>query len=297
VRRLKTLGRPGNFYECPRWHGGQWWVSDFYAHTVSTVDTDATTALVIEVPGQPGGLGWLPDGSLLVVAMRDRSVLRLHDGRLATHADLSELFPGFANDMTVTSRGYAYVGNFGFDLEDPAAATTPTVLAMVGPSGEARVVADDLHFPNASAITADGRTLVVNETLAARHTSFTINADGTLGDRQVWAQVEPAPTDPAAAFTDLKYAPDGGCLDSEDRMWVADALNGRVVLVARGGEILAEITLPDALHAFACALGGDDGRTLLIAAAPDFDPAARGARTESLLLTTHVTVPRIGFQD
>jgi sugar lactone lactonase YvrE len=297
VRQLHALGKPGNFYECPRWHAGTWWVSDFYSHTVSTVDSDGASALVVEVPGQPGGLGWLPDGSLLIVAMRERSVLRLHDGALAKHADLSDVFAGFANDMTVSSRGYAYVGNFGFDLENPTEDTTATVLAMVTPTGAVQIVADELRFPNASAITVDGRTLIVNETLASRHTAFTINPDGTLTDRRVWAQVAPGPSNPDAAFDDLTYAPDGGCLDAEERMWVADALSNRVVLVVQGGAILSEITLPDDLHAFACGLGGDNGKTLLIAAAPDFDPELRSAEAASVLLTTQVDVPRIGYQD
>jgi sugar lactone lactonase YvrE len=255
---LKQLGRTGHFYECPRWHDGRWWVSDFYGYAVSTVDEDGTTTKVLDVPSQPGGLGWLPDGSLLVVAMRDRQVLRLQDGELTLHADLSDVCPGFANDM---------------------------------------IVADDLHFPNACAITADGRTLIVNETLAARHTAFAIQPDGTLAGRNVWAQVAPAPADPAAAFADLTYAPDGGCIDAEGRLWAADALNARVVQVAAGGEIVSEIAVPDGLGAFACGLGGSDGRTLLIAAAPDFAPEARRAATESVLLATQVDVPRIGFQD
>jgi sugar lactone lactonase YvrE len=113
----------------------------------------------------------------------------------------------------------------------------------------------------------------------------------------VWAQVGPLPADPDAAFADLTYAPDGGCIDAEGRLWVADALNARVVQVAAGGEIVAELAVPDGLKAFACGLGGSDGRTLLVAAAPDFSPEARRAAAESVLLTTQVDVPRVGFQD
>lgn len=298
MTNLNTLGELGHFYECPRWHGGKWWLSDFYGYQVLTVAEDGAKSTILEVPGQPGGLGWLPDGSLLVVAMRERRVLRVHeDGSVVTHADLSGVCPGFANDMTVSNTGNAYIGNFGFDLEDPTAQTLSTVLAMVTPGGSVQVVADSLHFPNASCITPDGRTLIVNETLASRHTAFAINADGTLGGRYVWAQVAPPPPDPKAAFAGLTYAPDGGCLDAEGRLWAADVLGGRVVLVAAGGQILAEIAMPDGLGAFACALGGADGKTLLVTAAPDFDPGLRRAATESVLLTTEVEVPRVGTQD
>jgi len=294
---LKQFGSNGHFYECPRWHDGKWWVSDFYDHAVSTVDEDGATTKILEVAAQPGGLGWLPDGSLLVVSMRDRQVLRLHAGVLSVHADLSQVCPGFANDMIVSGKGNAYVGNFGFDLEDPTAVTASTVLVMVTPDGDVRVVADDLRFPNACAITADGRTLIVNETLAARHTAFAIQPDGTLTGRSVWAQVGPLPADPDAALADLTYAPDGGCIDAEGRLWVADAVNARVVQVAAGGEIVTELAVPDGLGAFACGLGGSDGRTLLVAAAPDFSPEARRAAAESVLFTAQVDVPRVGFQD
>jgi len=225
-------------------------------------------------------------------------VLRIgEDGSMAVHADLGGVFPGFANDMTVSSNGTAYVGNFGFDLEDPSAQTRSTVLAMVTPDGSVQVVADSLHFPNASFITPDGGTLIVNETLASRHTAFSINADGTLSERYVWAQVAPPPPDPMAALAGLTYAPDGGCLDAEGRLWAADVLGRRVVHIEVGGKIRSEIAMPDGLSAFACGLGGDDGKTLLITAAPDFSPGPRREATESVLLTTKVEVPRIGTQD
>jgi len=65
------------FPEAPRWHDGKLWFSDLLAHQVRTVDLDGRTTLVAEVPGMPSGLGWLPDGRLLVVSMRDRRLLRL----------------------------------------------------------------------------------------------------------------------------------------------------------------------------------------------------------------------------
>jgi sugar lactone lactonase YvrE len=294
---LTPFGEPGHFYECPRWHSGKWWVSDFYRHAVFTVEEDGTQNKVLDVPGQPGGLGWLPDGSLLVVSMRERKLLRLADGNVTTHADLTSVFPGFANDMIVSSKGYAYVGNFGFDFEDPDAKTVPTVIVKVGVDGDVQVAADDLHFPNALAITADGRTLIVNETLASRHTAFAINADGTLGERHVWAQVTPEPDDLSAALNGIQYAPDGGCLDADGNMWAADAIGGRVVKLAPGGAVLTEIPMPEGLGAFACGLGGSDGTTLVVCAAPDFSPQARTAAAESVLLRRSVETPRVGFQD
>ena len=38
---------------------------------------DGQRETIVKVPQQPSGLGWLPDGRLLVVSMKDRKVMRL----------------------------------------------------------------------------------------------------------------------------------------------------------------------------------------------------------------------------
>ena len=293
---LTTLVEGGHFFEAPRWHDGSWWVSDFYAHTVQTVGSDGTVEVQLEVGGQPSGLGWMPDGSLLVVSMKDQRVLRRGlDGALSVHADISAHCGGVANDMVVDAAGRAYVGNFGFDLMAGADPTTAT-LVRVDPDGSVHVAAEGLHFPNGSVITPDGATLVVGETIGCRYTAFTISADGTLGDRRVWAQLSPTPE--LTTFEEVlgaaEIAPDGCTLDADGHLWAADALGGRVIRVAEGGEIVDQVTMPEGLGAFACALGGEDGRTLLVCAAPDFHEHAREAATEAVLLTTTVDVPHAG---
>jgi len=168
-RELSTLLEGGSFFEGPRWHAGRWWVSDFYRHTVATVDVDGRQETVLEVEAQPSGLGWMPDDSLLVVSMKDHRVLRRGaDGSLATHAVLSSHCGGPLNDMVVDTAGRAYVGNFGFELM-AAADPAPAVLCRVDPDGAVQVVAEDLLFPNGSVITPDGRTLIVGETLGCRY--------------------------------------------------------------------------------------------------------------------------------
>ena len=182
-----TLLEGGTFFEGARWHDGAWWVADFYAHRVLRVTTDGEATSVAAVPGQPSGLGWLPDGRLLVVSMKDRRLLRQEaTGRLVEHADLTTVTAGWANDMVVDAHGRAYVGNLGFDLfgDDTPAHTT---IAMVTPDGQARVVADDLRFPNGTVITGDGRTLIVAESFGGVLTAFTIAPDGSLTDRRIVA--------------------------------------------------------------------------------------------------------------
>jgi sugar lactone lactonase YvrE len=192
--------------------------------------------------------------------------------------------------MVVDAQGRAYVGNFGFDLmhfADPAA----TVLMRVDPDGAVHVEADDLWFPNGSVI--DGDALLVAETFAGRVTAFAIGADGSLSDRRLWGQlgvyVEPAPL--AEMLAKASFAPDGIALDADGHVWAADGMGSPPGRFAPGGEQVDEIPLPDGLGAFALMLGGEDGRTLLICAAPDFAEENRKAAREAILFTTTVEVP------
>jgi sugar lactone lactonase YvrE len=293
--RLETLAEGLSFLEGPRWHDGRLFASDFYNHRVVAFQTDGKYETVVEVPNQPSGLGWLPDGRMLVVSMKDHRVMRLEDGGLIEHADLSGFATGELNDMVVDATGRAYVGNFGFDLmsgQDRADA----VLLRVDPDGTVTVAAEDIMFPNGSVITPDGGTLILAETMGQRLTAFDIGTDGSLSNRRVWAAFgEPATaTDLAGVLGQLKVAPDGICLDAEGAVWVADALGNRVVRVQEGGEITDEISTGD-LGVFACMLGGDDGRTLFLCAAPTFVEAMAAADHQARLLACRVDVPHAGL--
>jgi sugar lactone lactonase YvrE len=198
--------------------------------------------------------------------------------------------------MVVDRYGRAYAGNFGFDLmggADPA----PAALVRVDPDGAVSVAAEDMLFPNGSVITPDGTTLIVGETAGARYTAFTIGDDGVLADRRVWAHVAPAPemTTLAETLGRLRFGPDGCTLDADGHIWSADEVGARCVRLAPGGEIVDEITAPDGMNCFACMLGGDDGRTLLVCAAPDFHESSRAAAREAVLLTATVDVPHAGL--
>jgi sugar lactone lactonase YvrE len=294
ARELRTLSEGGAYFEGPRWHEGRWWVSDFYRYGVFAITPDGDEERMLEVERQPSGLGWMPDGSMLVVSMRDHSLLRrAPDGSVTVHADLTEHCTGHLNDLVVDEFGRAYVGNFGFDLmtfADPA----DTSLVRVDPDGSSHVVADDLWFPNGTVI--DGDTLIVAETFAGRLTAFSIAADGSLQDRRVWGQiartVEPGTMEDM--LPDLGFAPDGCCMDAEGHIWAADGLGGPTCRIAPGGEIVDEVALPEGLAAFACMLGGEDGRTLLLCSAPDFIEANRKDKREAILFTTTVDVPHGG---
>jgi len=236
------------FAEAPRWHDDMLWFSDFYTRKVTRLRLGGEPETVCEVAGQPSGLGWLPDGRMLVVSMNDRRLLRLDNDGLNTVADLSGILPHPCNDMVVDRRGRAYIGNFGFDML-ARAAVQPTALMMIDTDGSIHQVADDLLFPNGCVITPDNATLIVAETFGKRLTAFDVAADGTLGRRRVWATLGDA-------------SPDGICLDAEGAIWVASPPTSAFLRVREGGEILDRITVPD--QAIACTLGGLDGRTLFM---------------------------------
>lgn len=283
-----------SFTECPRWRDGRLYVSDFYTQRVLAIAMDSTPETVAHVPQQPSGLGFLPDGRLLIVSMRDRKVLRREaDGSLVEHADLSALASWHCNDMLVDHDGRAWVGNFGFDLN--GAQTCNTVLMCVDPDGAVRVVADDLGFPNGTVLTPDGRTLIVAESLMNRLTAFTVSG-GTLSERRTWAKFgePPTSTNVGEALAQLDVAPDGICLDAEGAVWVADATHSRLLRVAEGGRILEELKT-GGVGVFACMLGGEDGRTLFACVAPTFHEAEASVNHRAAIWMTRVTVPHGGL--
>ena len=295
-RHFRTVLEGGSFFEGPRWHQGSWWVSDFYRRTVSTVTQDGAESVVLEVEHQPSGLGWMPDGALIVTSMKDHRLLRVAGGEVSTLADVSEYCGGSLNDLVVDAAGHVFVGDLAFDLMG-GGTPEPTSLKRVDPDGTVTVVADRMWTPNGMAITPDGGTLLVDETLGNRVTAFDLAADGSLSNRRAWAEFGPEPT--GGSITDvigaLDVAPDGCTFDAGGHLWVADGKYGRVLRVAEGGAIAEEIAAPDGLGLFACALGGDDGRTLLLCCAPDFLEHNRAPVREAVLLAVDVEVPHAGL--
>lgn len=284
---VTTLLEGRSFLEAPRWHDDRLWLSDFYTHEVLSLREDGSDLRVeATVPQQPSGLGWLPDGRLLVVSQLDRRVLRREgDGSLAVHADLASYAAGQCNDMVVDAEGRAYVGNFGFDLMSGGAVAT-TSLHRVDPDGTVAEVAGGLFFPNGAVLTPEG-VLVVAETLGNRLSAFDVAADGSLGERRTWAEFGPLPmtTDLGGVLGSLAVAPDGICLAADGTIWLADALGARLLRVREGGEVVE--TVEPGSPVYACGLGGD-GRTLYACAAPDFDSHARAAAREASLLAIGV---------
>ena len=295
--RTKIFLEGLTFGESPRWHNGKLWFSDFYSNRVMTVDMNGKAETVVEVPGVPSGLGWLPDGRLLVVSMTERRLLRLDPEGLTELTDLSKLAPYNCNDMVVDKQGRAYIGHFGYDFfnHKPFA---PASVIMVTPDGNACVVADDMFFPNGSVITPDGRTLIIAETMGARLTAFNIEADGSLAGRHIWAKLGETLHDGLSKEEADKLAaenvfPDGICLDAENAVWVADASGKQVIRVREGGEVTDRVELSAA--AVACMLGGPDRRTLFVIASELPQPGDASAKPGAHIEIVKVDVPGAGL--
>lgn len=271
--------------ESPRWHDGRLWFSDWTAGEISAVDDSGACELVVTHTSLPLCFDFLPDRRLVLVSNRAHALLTLEaDGDLRAYADLSALTPHGCNDIVVDGRGNTYVnsGNFEFTAGPPPGEVQPGFVALVTPDGTARIVADDIAFPNGMAITPDNGTLVVADSYRHHMVGFDIAADGSLSGRRVWADLGDA-------------APDGICLDAEGAAWYADVPHQNCVRVAEGGEVLAVVDLDRG--GFACMLGGTDRPSLYIAAArwPGFEQLGADVSWEGQVLRAPVDVAGAGW--
>ncbi|OQO92618.1 hypothetical protein B1813_10650 [Saccharomonospora piscinae] len=256
------------YTECARWHEGRLWFVDMHRHHVIAVTPDGDQEIIVEVPGRTGGIGWLPDGRLLVVQQDTRTILRLDPSGLVVHADLSSTVPSMLNDMWVDSTGRAWVGEMGFDpheflarpevitalaadvVDGPLPVPSTSRVFAVEPDGTWRVAATDLVFSNGIVLDEQRQRLIVAETIGARLTVFNVADDGTLQNRQEWS---------------LGFAPDGIALDPEGRVWVADPMHMSARQITDGtqtGRVAATQLCLD------CAVGGPDGDTLYLCTSP-----------------------------
>jgi sugar lactone lactonase YvrE len=270
------------FGEGPRWHAGRLFFSDIGDHRVRAAGLDGRLETVLELRGEPSGIGWLPDGRMLVVSMQDHRLLRVDPGGLREVADLSPWCGGRANDMVVDARSRAYVGNIGFDLEAQPIVPRPTNLVRVDPDGSVHVAARELWCPNGLAILADGRTLVAAESAAGRLAAFDVAGDGSLSSPRVFAKLPEG------------VAPDGICADAEGAVWVASPTTREFLRVRSGGEVAERISTGERI-AIACALGGAGRGTLFLITSSTMSLAEAARGRTGRIETCEVAVPGAGW--
>ena len=276
------------FGECPRWHDGRLWYSDFFDHAVFSVSPDGERRVEVDFDGEPAGLGWLPDGRLLINSRLDRVIYPPRARRDARRARRPEALghlarqrhgggverPGLRRQLRLRPRRPLRRdgGRERHRRRVARSASTPTA-----PASEA---AGDLQFPNGTVITEDGATLIIAESFGGRLTAFDRAADGTLTNRRVWA-----------ALTGI--APDGICLCADGSVWVANALAAECVRVAEGGEVLERVTT--SRNCYACMLGDDDRRTLYLVTAVDSNASVARASRNGAIEKVRTTVPGAGL--
>ncbi|MEP7054527.1 MAG: SMP-30/gluconolactonase/LRE family protein [Actinomycetota bacterium] len=272
--------------ESPRWHDRRLWFSDWIAGQVIAVDGQGRSELMIEHKSLPLCFDFLPDGTPVIVSGPERALLRrTANGSLAAYADLSVVSEYGCNDIVIDGRGNAYVNSPNYNAmagPPPAGPVAPGRIALVTTDGVARMVADDLAFPNGMAVMPDNATLVVAESYRSRLTAFDIATDGSLSGRRLWADLGSG-------------APDGICIDAEGAVWYADVPNRHCARVREGGEVAETIELDRG--AFACMLGGDAGNTLFIVAAqwPGMAGITADTKWDGEVLSTQVSVPGAGW--
>jgi sugar lactone lactonase YvrE len=290
--QVRTLADGLAFLEGPRWRDDALFASDIFGNKVYRFGLDGRAEELCTVEGRPSGLGWDPEGNLLIASMVDQRVLRLRDGQLETAADLSHLAHGDVNDMVVDAGGGVYVGDFGSRAND-GESLRPTRINRIAPDGASARVGQDVVFPNGMVITPDGKTLLVAETYAYRISAFDICADGALGDRRTWAAFAPYPdelTTTEAAIESGHVLPDGICLDSDGALWVGDARGDGATRIAESGLVLERVETPG-LTVYAMALGGPSLSTLFMCAAPKLGTWDPTIERRGCLLACEVEVP------
>ena len=255
------------FGEGPRWFEGLLWFSDMLGEAVHTADMRGSVT-TLPVPGHcPSGLGFCPDGSLLIASTEDRQVLRYDGETVVTIADLSHAAPANLGDMVVDDAGRAYIGCQAF---------SGGAIIRLDPDGTATVIAEDLDFPNGMVITPDRKTLIVAESTGRRMTAFTIGEDGALQDRRIFAD-------------GLDGPPDGIALDAEGGVWTSMTLAHQFERIIEGGDVTDRIDMGERV-AIACALGGPQRRTLFLLSSTDVYPerlvGTRLSRLDAVLVST-----------
>lgn len=266
------------FGEGPRWRDGALWLSDMHDRKVLRVDAQGNAETILELEDdEPSGLGWLPNGDLLVVSMGRKRLLRFDGQELHVHADLSKLATWHCNDMVVDDTGRAYVGNFGFDLYTNAQ-PRPAEIVLVQPDGTASVQDDGVMFPNGCVITPDGGTFIVGESFGGRLSAFDIAEDGGLSNKRVWAQL------PDGAV------PDGICQDEQGGIWAASPTSNECIRLVEGGEVTHRIAV--GRSAIACAIGDD---RLFVLTSASIDPEQCRANRDGRVEVYPAPYPQAGW--
>lgn len=266
------------FAENPRWRDNRLWFADLHSRRVLAMDTSGKVETVVETPFAPSGIGFLPDGSLLIVAVHEMKIMRWKEGALSLHADLSHLARCGMNDMLVDPEGRAYAVQYGFAWR---AGEKPVAVGLLAatPDGETGVAAPDVLTGNGMALSPDGRTFYIAESGGCRISAFDRDANGALSNRRLFAQLPDG------------HYPDGICIDDTGAVWASCCWGPGVVRVEEGGNITHLVPSEGKRHPFACVFGGEGRRTLYICTAEGEEPYEAKER-----MSSRIEAVEVGFR-
>ena len=276
VKALRTvvdgLERP----QFVRWRqNGLWWTDARTRRVMRLGQRRAVPICMGALVGdEPGGLGWLPHGELLVAAAGARLLLQMDDvGRVGAYADLSDHTAGLLGDVAVDSLGSAFVATLGVRQVGIGEQREGGTIIRVDPDGDIVTVADELELPSGVAISPDDQFLYVTEAAAARVTRFRLGGDGTLGDRTSW-RVATAEDDEAAVS--LVGSP---MLGADGAAWCAERFGPGLWRMSPSGAA-TRFTLPIGFEPTGCA-GIDEANTRLYVVGSRVGAATSGSSTGS----------------
>jgi len=275
---LRPLVMEGKYFEGPRWYEDKLWFVDSLAMKLLRVSLDGEREAVCDIPGVAGGIGFLPNGDVVITSMFDHKLLTFANGKVSTLCDLSKVVAGTIDDMIIDGFGRVFVGDLGFDLMKGGSHDNGQII-LVTPNGDAQAVTRGLHFPNGIAVSQLGGRLVVAESDGNRLAEYEIGSDNALDLKQRFG-----------SFTE----PDGICLDTEDAVWTSVFQEDAFVRVEAKGRILDRVSVKGR-RAVACALGGDDRKTLFCVSAITTHKDLMRGKSSARIDSVHVEIPGAGF--
>jgi gluconolactonase len=236
---------PAAYPEGPAWIGGKLYYVEYAGSGVKLWDGRTPRKVWSKEHCGASGLIGFGHEHLLVACYDSNSLVEIdlsgHEIRTIDRDDAGHAFTG-PNDFTADGKGGVYLTASGvYDLKAPI---TGTVLHLSADGRHLVELANTIHYSNGLTLTADGKTLLVAEMLAARILAFPVNADGSLGPRRVWARLQDlAPPTPNA---DAYNGPDGLKLGPDGLYYIAQNGSGRVLVVDEAPHLirLIEVRTP-----------------------------------------------------
>ncbi|MBC2691574.1 MULTISPECIES: SMP-30/gluconolactonase/LRE family protein [Pseudomonas] len=282
-----------------RWQAGKLYVSDMIGEKVYSIDAAGHKTVIALQPNKPNGLGFLPNGDLILSSMLENKLYRYRPhapvgDNLELYADLCGLFSGYIGDMLIDDNGRIYVNDVGARIFE-GEGLKPGRIGVVEPDGTCKVGLENCHFPNGIAITPDKKRLVFAETFLEQLSTVDI-VDGQLVNRRIFLDM----TTVFASEEDRAFkrgCVEGLTVDAEGGLWLCVLHAEQCVRVDTEGNVTDRVHIPGH-KVVACTLGGEDGKTLFISASQikgthkNLFEALVARDIEATIFTTRVAVGR-----